>query len=94
MRLMRLAHVNVATVEVFSWVSLQPDEQTFTFDWLDRVMELLRENGVFACLATATAAQPAWLSAAYPDVLPVDEDGIRHKHGQRRASPPAPIFAA
>lgn len=93
MRLMRLAGVNVATVGVFSWVSLQPDEQTFTFGWLDRVMDLLAENHIFACLATATAAQPAWLSAAYPDVLPVGDDGIRRKHGQRQNyCPTSPDF--
>src|SRR5438876_2568742 len=63
-RLMRLAHVNVATVGVFSWVSLQPDEHTFTFEWLDRIMDLLAENQISVCLATATAAQPGWLSAA------------------------------
>lgn len=93
MRLMRLAGVNVATVGVFSWVSLQPDENTFTFGWLDRVMDLLAENQIFACLATGTAAQPAWLSAAYPDVLPVGEDGIRHKHGHRQNyCPTSPDF--
>src|SRR5438445_5997659 len=58
MRLMRLASVNVATVGVFSWVSLQPDEHTFTFARLDRVLDLLAENGLFAGLATGTAAQP------------------------------------
>lgn len=83
-RLMRLAGVNVATVGVFSWVSLQPNELTFTFGWLDRVLDLLHENGIRTCLATATAAQPAWLSAAYPDALPVDEHGHRHRQGQRQ----------
>ena len=93
MRLMRLAGVNVATVGVFSWVALQPNEQTYTFDWLDRIMELLSENGIHACLATATAAQPAWLSAAYPDVLPVDENGRRHSHGRRQNyCPTSPDF--
>ena len=29
-RLMKLAHVNVATLPVFGWVSLQPDEDTWT----------------------------------------------------------------
>jgi beta-galactosidase len=92
-RLMRLAHVNVATVGVFSWVSLQPDEHTFTFEWLDRVMDLLAENQIFACLATATAAQPAWLSATYPDVLPVDEQGIRRGQGARQNyCPTSPDF--
>jgi len=84
MRLMREAGVNVATVGVFSWVALQPDEYTYTFGWLDRILDLLHENGVRVCLATATAAQPAWLSAAYPDALPVDENGIRRGHGARQ----------
>src|SRR3954463_7562409 len=93
MRLMRLAHVNVATVGVFSWVALQPDENTFTFGWLDRIMDLLAENGIFACLGTGTAAQPAWLSAAYPDVLPVDETGLRRGHGARQNyCPTSPDF--
>lgn len=92
-RMMRLAGVNVATVGVFSWVSLQPDEHTFTFGWLDRVMDMLAENGIYACLGTGTAAQPAWLSKAYPDVLPVDESGLRKEHGQRqRYCPTSPDF--
>ncbi len=93
MRLMRLAGVNVVTVGVFSWVALQPDEQTYTFGWLDRVLDLLHENGIRVCLATATAAQPAWLSAAYPDALPVAEDGLRQGHGQRQKyCPTSPDF--
>jgi beta-galactosidase len=83
MRLMKLAGVNLVTVGVFSWVSLQPDEHTFTFDWLDRIMNLLAEQGIFACLATPTAAHPAWLSAAYPEALLVDEEGRRRAHSFR-----------
>jgi beta-galactosidase len=83
-RLMRKAGVNVVTLPVFSWVKLQPEEQKFTFDWLDRILDLLYENGVYACLATSTAAQPAWMSAKYPDVLPVSRDGRRRKHGWRQ----------
>ncbi len=83
MRLMRLAGVNLVAVGIFSWAMLQPDEDTFTFEWLDRVLAILAENGVFACLGTSTAAQPAWLSAAYPDVLPVNEWGQRRRHGGR-----------
>lgn len=83
MRLMRLAGVNTVSVNIFSWPALQPDEHTFTFEWLDRVLALLAENGIFACLGTATAAQPAWLSAAYPEILPVNEWGQRRRHGGR-----------
>jgi beta-galactosidase len=93
MRLMQLASVNGATIGVFAWVSLQPDEHTFTFGWLDRLMDRLSEHSIFACLATGTAAQPAWLSAAYPDVLPVDEQRLRRGHGNRQNyCPTSPDF--
>lgn len=93
LRLMRAAGVNIATVGVFSWVALQPDEQTFTFEWLDRLLDLLAANGIFACLGTATAAQPAWLSAAYPDVLPVNDLGLRLRHSARmNFCPTSPDF--
>jgi len=93
LRLMQLAGVNIATVGVFSWGSLQPDEQTFTFDWLDSIMDLLAQHQIFVCLGTGTAAQPAWLSQAYPDALPVDEQGLRHEHGNRQNyCPTSPDF--
>ncbi len=82
-KLMRQAGITAATVGVFSWVSLQPAEDKFTFDWLDEILDGLHANGIRAILATPSAAQPAWMSAAYPDVLRSDEHGIRHPHGKR-----------
>ena len=38
-RLMQEAGVTVATVGVFSWVSLQPAEDQYTFEWLDEVLD-------------------------------------------------------
>ncbi len=82
-RLMRKAGITAATVGVFSWVSLQPAEDRFTFEWLDHVIEGLHANGIKLILATPSAAQPAWMSQAYPEVLRSDENGIRRQHGQR-----------
>jgi beta-galactosidase len=82
-RLMQVSHFRVATVGVFSWVSLQPAEDRFTFEWLDRVFENLHTAERYVCLATPTAAQPAWMSHAYPDVLRSDPNGIRRHHGRR-----------
>ncbi len=81
--LMQQAHFNVATVGVFSWVSLQPDEDRFTWEWLDTVLDKLEAGGRNVCLATPTAAQPAWMSQRYPDVLRSDERGNRRHHGGR-----------
>jgi beta-galactosidase len=92
-RLMQQAGVNVATVGVFSWATLQPNAHTWSFEWLDRLLDLLAANGLHACLGTATAAQPAWLSLAHPDVLPVNADGLRMRHGNRmNYCPTSPTF--
>ena len=83
-RLMREARVNVATLPVFGWVALQPAEDRFTFDWLDRVLDKLSSSGIRACLATPTAAMPAWMAQKYPDALRTDADGHKYHHGNRQ----------
>ncbi|WP_143317944.1 beta-galactosidase [Clostridium sp. HBUAS56017] len=82
-RLLKLANINVVTLPVFSWALLQPDEETYNFEWLDNILNLLKDNDIYVCLATSTAAQPAWMSRRYPEVLPVDFDGHKRKHGGR-----------
>lgn len=92
-RLMQQSHFGVATVGVFSWVSLQPDEDEFTFDWLDRVIEKLWRGGRHIVLATPTAAQPAWMSQKYPEVLRSDATGRRNHHGRRvNYCPSSPVY--
>lgn len=83
MRLVKLAHCNAMSVGIFSWVALEPEEGRFTFDWLDRVMDDLAKNGVFAVLATPSGARPAWMSQKYPEVLRVNADRTRILHGAR-----------
>jgi beta-galactosidase len=74
-RLMREAGVNIVSLAIFSWARLQPTAQTWDFDWLDEVMDLLHENGIAVDLATATASPPPWLTTAHPEILPVDRNG-------------------
>ena len=92
-RLMQKASVNIATLPVFGWVSLQPAEDVWTFDWLDTVIDKLWAGGISVCLATATASQPAWLDAKYPDVPTTGRDGVKRKHGNRHSfCPNSPNF--
>jgi beta-galactosidase len=86
MRLFKLAGVDIATVNVFSWSLNQPDEKTYEFGWLDEVMDMLHDNGVYACMGTGTAAHPAWMATQYPDVLTVDFEGRKRKYGRRHNS--------
>jgi beta-galactosidase len=83
MRLMKLAHCNAMSVGIFSWAQLEPEEGRYTFGWLDAIMDKLAAQGAYAVLATPSAAQPAWLSAKYPEVLRVGIDRIRRFHRGR-----------
>ena len=82
--LMQQAGVSMVTIGVFSWAMLEPQEGTFTFEWLDRVMDTLHAAGIRVDLATATASPPPWLSHRYPESLPVTENGVRLQRGSRQ----------
>lgn len=82
-RLFKLANINILTLPVFSWALLQPGEDTYNFEWLDNIMDILNKNNINVCLATSTAVQPAWMSKKYPEMLPVDFDGKRRNFGGR-----------
>jgi beta-galactosidase len=84
MRLMQLAHVNMATINVFSWAMLEPVPERYQFDQLDRIMDMLAQHGIGADLATATASPPTWMSRLYPSMLPVTREGARMSHGSRQ----------
>ncbi len=84
MRLMKLASVNMVSINIFSWAALEPAPDHYYFDRLDRIMDMLAEHGIAADLATATASPPTWMSSLYPDMLPVTRDGKRLSHGSRQ----------
>lgn len=88
MRLLKKAGVDIVTLNVFSWAMLQPDENTYRFEKLDRIMELVEANGLKVCMATSTGAHPAWMARKYPDILRTDFYGIRRKFGSRQNSCP------
>ncbi|MGG4091689.1 beta-galactosidase [Paenibacillus lautus] len=87
-RMFKLAGIDVATINVFSWALSQPDEDTYDFAWLDETIDRLYRNGVYICLATSTGAHPAWMARKYPDVLRVDYEGRKRKFGGRHNSCP------
>ncbi|MFD0313204.1 beta-galactosidase [Streptomyces flavalbus] len=84
-RLMREAGVSMVSVGIFSWALLEPEPGRYDFGWLDRVLDLLHENGVRVDLGTPTVVPPAWFYRAHPDALPVAADGTRLAFGSRGA---------
>lgn len=82
-RLMKLAGCNLMSVGIFSWAALEPEEGHYDFGWLQDVLDRFAANGIYAFLATPSGARPAWMSAKYPEVLRVQDNGLRNFHGER-----------
>ena len=83
MHLMKISGCNTMTLGVFSWSEIEPSEGVYDFDFMDRMMDRLYQNGVRVILATPSGARPAWMSKSHPEVLRVREDGQRNFHGER-----------
>jgi beta-galactosidase len=84
-RLMREAGVTMVSVGIFSWALLEPSPGTYDFGWLDRLLDLLHDNGIRVDLGTPTVVPPAWFYRAHADALPVTADGVRYEFGSRGA---------
>ncbi len=91
MRLMKLAGIDIVTLNVFSWAAIQPDEDTYDFSKLDKIVKLVKKNGMNICMATATGAHPAWMAKKYPDILRVESGGLKRKFGGRQNSCPSSV---
>ena len=88
MRMFQLAGIDVVTLNVFNWAMLQPDEDTYQFDKLDQIMELVQAHNLKVCMATSTAAHPAWMARKYPEILRTEFSGMKRKFGSRHNSCP------
>ena len=80
---MKKAGINEATLGVFAWAMYEPREGEFHFEWLKKIMDDLYENGIYTILATPSGARPVWLDNKYPEVMRVDQRGVRNRRGFR-----------
>jgi beta-galactosidase len=82
-RLMREAGLSLVRLAEFAWQQMEPAEGQFDWAWLDRAIDTLAAENLQIILCTPTAAPPAWLCRAQPDILPVDDQGRRRHFGSR-----------
>lgn len=67
-KVFKQADINSATINVFSWALLEPQEGKYDFTKLDKIIKELTTADFDIVLATSTAAMPAWMFKKYPDV--------------------------
>ncbi len=82
-QLMKEAGINQVRMAEFAWSLLEPQDNHFDFTWLDEVVNLLGEAGIYTILGTPTAAPPKWLIDLHPEILPIDREGRTRGFGNR-----------
>jgi beta-galactosidase len=82
-RMMREAGFNIVRMGEFAWARIEPVEGQQDFAWLDRIVEMLAKEGLQTLMGTPTSQPPPWLYQKYPDLLPVNSQGIRYGSGGR-----------
>lgn len=92
-RLMQEAGVNVVSLAIFAWASIEPLEGQYDWEWLDDIVERLHAGGIRIALATATASPPPWLTMTHPEILPERADGVALNQGGRQSyRPTSPVY--
>ena len=86
----KIADVGFTNVRVaeFAWALMEPSEGKFDFAWLRRSVQTLQKHGIQVILGTPSAAPPPWLTAKYPEVLMVNDQGLTVQPGGRRFTCP------
>ncbi|MEF2074063.1 beta-galactosidase [Consotaella aegiceratis] len=81
---MAKAGVRVVRMGEFAWHMFEPREGCLDFSLFDDAIASLAGYGIDTILCTPTATPPRWLTARYPEVLRVDENGRSASHGSRQ----------
>ena len=84
MRLMQKAHCNTATIGMFSWSEIEKSEGEFDFSVFDEIIARIEKNGGKVILSTPSGARPRWLAEKYPEVLRMEENGLKRAFGSRQ----------
>lgn len=67
----------------FAWSQLEPEDNRFTFGWLDTCVALSAKYNLQVILCTPTPTPPAWLTTKFDDITTVNAQGIKIRHQGR-----------
>ena len=68
----------------FAWARLEPEDGKFDFAWMDKAVKLAGDNGLKVLMCTPSPCIPAWLATRHPEVLAMDQNGVRVLHNGAR----------
>jgi beta-galactosidase len=82
-RMMQEAGINVVRIAESTWSTLEPQDGTFDFTHIDRVLDAMHRASIGVIVGTPTYAVPTWLVRKYPDVLAITPRG-QNQYGPRQ----------
>ncbi|MEM6275704.1 MAG: beta-galactosidase [Pseudomonadota bacterium] len=68
----------------FAWSRIEPEPDSFDWEWLDEAVDVLRKAGLKIVMGTPTATPPRWMLTKHPDMLAWDAEGRPRGFGSRR----------
>ena len=86
---MREAGVTLVSVGDLLLGLLEPTPGEYDFGWLDRVLDLLHENGIRVDLGTPDRRAAAWFFRRHPEALPSPREGCGYGFGSRGSHLPS-----
>lgn len=81
--MMKKAGINTVRIAESTWSTCEPQEGVFDFSHVERVLDVMEENGIHVIIGTPTYAVPTWLVKSHPDVLATTVKG-RGIYGPRQ----------
>lgn len=81
--LMKKVGVKIVRLAEFAWSRLEPADNEFDFEWLDRAVKLFEERDIEVILGTPTNCPPLWLYQKHPEAIQTGRDGVRLALGVR-----------
>ena len=81
---MQAAGVNIVRMAEFAWDLMEPEEGRYDFTIFDETINHLGRHGISTILCTPTATPPRWLTAAHPQILRENANGVPMVHGSRQ----------
>lgn len=81
---MRDLGITFVRIAEFAWARYEPSPGRFDWEWLDAAIAVIAAADLKIVMCTPTAAPPAWLARAHPEILPADADGRPRGFGARR----------
>ena len=82
-KLMAEADVNGVRMGEFAWSAIEPTEGDYRFDWLDRAVQVLADQGIKTMMCTCSRTPPPWVFTKHPEIRNTRADRLVSNYGHR-----------